>query len=147
MPNHENASGRRVLAAQRERQALELRLAGATYQFIAEKTGYRHAASAYRAVMRGLARIRAGAAETAEQLRLVEDARLDRMLRALDDRIRAGDVAAVNVVLRIMQRRAAMWGLDAPVSVAQDVTGEIIVKWQDADNTIPAAPGPGGVPQ
>jgi len=120
MPNKELASGRRIQAAQRELEAIQLRLAGATFAQIAEKVGYRGPQGAQSAVKRGLARIRGKAEEIAEVLRGVEDSRYDRILRAIDPQVRQGHLGAVDRALRVSKARRELWGLDAPTKT--DVT-------------------------
>jgi hypothetical protein len=97
-----------------EQQALELRLAGHTYDAIALQLGYASRSSAYRAVGRAFQRIRREADQTAETLRALEDARYDRMLRAIDAKVQQGDLAAMDRALRISKARRELWGLDVP---------------------------------
>ena len=120
MPNKELASGRRIQAAQRELEAIQLRLAGATYAQIAKGVGYRGPSGAQAAVKRGLKRIRGKAEEIAEVLRGVEDSRYDRILRAIDPQVRQGHLGAVDRALRVSKARRELWGLDAPTKT--DVT-------------------------
>jgi hypothetical protein len=115
----QQASEKTVLAVERERQAIEMRLAGATYAFIGETLGIT-TSGAFRAVMRGLASIRGKTAEDAAKLREIEDERLSRMLRAIDPQVRQGHLGAVDRALRISQQRSRMWGLDEPVKT--DIT-------------------------
>ena len=102
-----------VAAATWHPQALALRLQGLTYDQIGEQVG-RDPAACYRAVAKHLQHTRAVAAETAQELREVELARLDRMLAVVGPMAEAGDLQAVDRVLRIQERRAAYLGLDAP---------------------------------
>ena len=106
-----NNQSRRVAAHTRQLQALELRKAGATYQAIAEQLGYAHAKGAYKAVTSAL---KLTLREPADELRELEVARLDAMLLPLWRRVQSGDEKAVDRVLRIMERRARLLGLDAP---------------------------------
>jgi hypothetical protein len=117
----------------KEQQALDLRLAGHTFDVIATQLGYTSRSSAYRAVGRALQRIRAHADQTAEQLRQLEDARYDRMPRAIDDKVQQGDVAAIDRGLRINKARRELWGLDAPVQIQACVSPSmerLIAGWQ-----------------
>ena len=58
-------------------------------------------------------------------LRVLEEYRLDALLMVLWPQVMGGDQGAVDRVLRVMQRRAALRGLDAPTKVAPtDPTGE-----------------------
>ena len=118
MAGPESTFSRRAVTAQvKEQQALELRLAGHTYDAIAAQVGYVSQRSAYRAVGRAFQRIRAHTDETAEQLRQLEDTRYDRMLRAIDEQVQQGDLSAIDRALRISIARRKLWGLDAPVQI------------------------------
>lgn len=119
-------SPKMIAAAERARLALEARKSGATYDQIAKQLGYRGPDGAHRAVKRALIRLRQ---EPADDVRALEIARLDRLLMgqwraAIGTAETPGDPAAVDRVLKIMARRAAYLGLDAPVvfSVQQVVT-------------------------
>jgi hypothetical protein len=108
-------SQERIAAAERARQALELRKAGAQYADIATTLGYADASGAYRAVSRALAKL---TAEPAAELRELELLRLDRMLQAIWDQVIRGNHGAVDRALRIGERRAKLLGLDAPQKIA-----------------------------
>ena len=58
--------------------------------------------------------------ETAEMLRKQEGERLDLLQRGVWADALAGDTKATTAVLRIMERRAKLFGLDAPIKVAVD---------------------------
>lgn len=117
-------SARRVLAREREREAVQLRIAGASYDEIARHLGIRRG-SAHRIVQRVLARLSAQTGELAEEVRRLELERLDALWRALYERAVNGDLPAVDRALHIMERRARLLGLDAPTKVAPtDPTGE-----------------------
>jgi hypothetical protein len=119
----ESQFSRRALTAQvKGQQALDLRLAGYTFDAIAQQLGYTSRSSAYRAVGRAFRRIRAGADQSAETLRALEDARYDRMLRAIDDKVQQGDLAAIDRALRISHARRELWGLDAPTRIDTGVS-------------------------
>jgi hypothetical protein len=119
-----------VQIAQRHLQAMELRIAGYGYVEIANKLGYLNPGSAYKAVQSA---IKAHAAPVANEIRELEAARLDRMTKALwpfvegCEAIEADpergivaqaaippDLEMLDRVLKIMQRRARMLGLDEP---------------------------------
>jgi hypothetical protein len=105
---------RAVSLTERRRRALELRRAGATYEQIAAALGYFDSSGARKAVKKGL---RQTLAEPAAELRQLELLRLDRLHETLWPRAVAGQVRAIDRVLRIMARRAALLGLDAPLRV------------------------------
>lgn len=94
--------------------ALRMREQGLSYDEIAKQLKYAGKAGAYQAVKRRLTELRAQCMEAAEDVRALELSRLDRMLSALTKKAEAGDVQAVDRVLRIMERRTAYEGLDVP---------------------------------
>ena len=99
-------------------QALALRKTGATYEQIAAHLGYSSRQSANRAVLRLLA---AHEAENVADLRTLENMRLDDLLFAVYKAALGGDLGAIDRALRIMERRAKLLGLDAPVK--QEISG------------------------
>jgi len=101
----------RVKAHDRHLQALELRKAGATYQAIAEQLGYASPRGAHKAVASAL---KATLREPADALRELELARLDSALLAIWRRVQSGDDKAIDRLVRIMERRAKLLGLDEP---------------------------------
>jgi hypothetical protein len=116
---------------QRRKQAIELRIAGATYEAIAKQVGYCDRTAAYRAVRDGLAAI---PREAADALRNLENDRLDRIFLGLWQKARSGDKDAINGALNVMARRAKLLGLDAPTKVEQKVeqTTEVTATPADA---------------
>lgn len=108
-------SRRRIDATERQRQALEYRKAGKDFVTIARLCGYASKSAAYKAVVTALRDI---TREPAEEVLALEVARLDAMLDALWPHIRADgkDMTwCVDRVLKVMERRASLLGLDAPV--------------------------------
>jgi DNA-binding CsgD family transcriptional regulator len=103
----------RVRAAQLEQKCLELRSAGLSFREIARELKVAPA-TAYKAVARGLAAVNAGCREQAQELRALEALRLDQMQAALWQQATDGDVRAIDRILRIMERRARLLGLDEP---------------------------------
>lgn len=94
-------------------RALELRRAGLGFEAIGAQLGIKKS-QAHRLVVSGLAEARAQVAASADELRSEELSRLDGMLTGLWPRARKGEVAAVDRVLKISERRAKLLGLDAP---------------------------------
>lgn len=113
-------------------QALALRKTGATYEQIAHALGYASRDSAWRAIHRVL---KAHQVEGVDELRKIEDMRLDEMLFAIYKIAKAGDLGAIDRILRIAERRARLWGLDAPVQTHVTGDQEIIVRFSDSDLT------------
>jgi Arc/MetJ family transcription regulator len=106
-------------AFERQRRALELRSAGATYEQIAQALGYAGTAGARHAVKLAL---KATLREPAEEVRQMALDRLDVALRAIWPRIVAGDDAAIASLIRLEKRRAELLGLDAPTRT--ELTGK-----------------------
>jgi len=103
-----------IEVAERRRKAVELRKAGASFDDIAVQCGYKDRSGAYRAVKAALKDI---TREPAEELLTLELARLDAMLLGLWADARKGNVMKIDRVLKIMDRRAKLLGLDAPTRV------------------------------
>lgn len=112
-------SKRRLEAAAKQRQALSLRQAGVTYADIADRLGYAASSGAYKAVMAALDKT---LQEPADELRRVELARLDRLQSSVWLAATGGDMTALDRILKIMERRARLMGLDAPVKIGVNIT-------------------------
>jgi hypothetical protein len=118
MPNH-NAAVPSPELVDREIKVLELRRAGLTWQRIAEQVGYADHTGAYAAYKRAIKRTQQ---QPADELREAEIDRLDRLQLAVWPKAMNGDNNSITTILRIMERRARLLGLDMPVKIAQDVT-------------------------
>jgi DNA-binding CsgD family transcriptional regulator len=120
----------------RAARALELRLVGATYRQIAQQLDVSEFA-AYYDVQDELGRLDLVTKKRAERLRDLEARRLDRWTQALEPGIRTGDPRAILAAVRLMERRAKLFGLDAPTRT--QFTGRsggavpIIVRWISAE--------------
>ena len=99
--------------AERKKNALELRLAGASYRDIAQALEV-SPATALQDCKEALADI---PAQQADEMRTVELSRLDRLQRAVWPRAVKGDLQAVDRAIKIIDRRAKLFGLDAPQQV------------------------------
>lgn len=97
-------------AAQRQAEALRLRASGKSFEAIAEALGYRSPSGAHKAVTTGLQKT---LQEPADELRVMEAERLDRMLEGLWQKAINGGTWEVDRVLNIMERRAKLLGLDS----------------------------------
>jgi hypothetical protein len=119
-----------ISATEKQVKALTLRKAGASYVTIADALGYSSGSGAFKAVAAGLKKT---LQEPADDLRRLELARLDDMLKAIAHHVASGNLTAIDRALKIQERRARLLGLDAPVK--QDVTSdgkaitEITVNW------------------
>lgn len=109
MPRGRLSSAERL---QRDRLAVEARLAGMTYEDIAAQLGFSNKGAAWKAIDRTL---RARIADPAEQLRRMELERLDVMLAGLWGNARKGHLGSVDRVLAVMRQRARyVPGLEEP---------------------------------
>lgn len=112
----ENAIGTR----ERERQALEYRRNGLSYEAIGKKlTVTRQAAHAM--VSRVLKRLAAETDGKAAELRALSAERLDLATEKVIEKLQRGDTNAAYALVRIEERRAKLLGLDAPEK--KEVTG------------------------
>jgi hypothetical protein len=120
----------RRTASIRSVRAIELRAGGATYAAIAKELGCSTGA-AFNAVDRGLRR---WVKEPLDTVVTMELQRLDALLRAFWSRAVGGDVDAAAFVLKVLERRARMLGLDAPKKL--DVS-MIVQRWAEQSGLDP----------
>lgn len=111
------ASQHHIAVALRQRRALELRMLGHSYRRIAALLNAEGFAKVsfgmvVKDVTKELKNFQLTTTNKVEELRALEDARLDYLILQLQDKLLAGDVQAVSVVVRIAERRAKLWGLD-----------------------------------
>lgn len=105
------ATKARQAVEERRKKALDLRMAGATYEEIARTLKFANKGGAWKTVEAALSESRK---EKADQVMELELARLDRMQRQVFlDAIR-GDTKAIAAMIRIMDRRAKYLSLDNP---------------------------------
>lgn len=119
-----NSSPARISAVERRAQTVELRSQGHTFEEIAQIVGYSNKASAYNAFQTALGSI---VKEPVETYRAVELQRLDKMTKGLADRAFDGDIPAVHALLKVMERRAKMLGIDHSPDVQLTNNGQIQV--------------------
>lgn len=100
-----------------EEKALDLRKAGASYRKIAKAMDC-SVAQSHKLVARAMKRLVERCSDGAEKVRVLELERLDDMLMGLWPNANRGNAQAVEKVLKIMERRAKLLGLDAPTKVA-----------------------------
>lgn len=123
-------SARKVQALEREEQILQLRIGGARYQQIADRLGI-VPSTVGRALQRGMARWQAQADDLASELIWLQLERLDRLLLGIWPEAVKGNVAAIDRVLKIEERRAKLMGLDLAANLniehsgAADVTFKV----------------------
>lgn len=119
-------SRQRCAGAVSEEQAVRYRIAGMSYAQIGKEMGCTKQ-NAHRAVTKALGDIRKRVGESAEVLRDIELKRLDALWMAMWGIAQKGNPRAADTMIRIMKRRAAMLGLDAPKKVEGDISGELEV--------------------
>lgn len=120
------ANKKSIEVREKDRQALELRKAGASYEVIAKQLGYADSSGAYKSIQRSMKNI---IAEPTEELRTVEYERLNQMLLILWERVQQGELGAIDRALSIMDRISKMYGLDSPrkTEVNQTITQGVMI--------------------
>lgn len=121
------ASRRRIVARERRAEALKLRKAGATYAQIAEAVGYASAQVAHESVMVALRDL--VPKEDVEAVREMELGRLDSLWQLHWKDAAAGNREATDKLLKIMDRRARLLGLDKPQQHQHE--GVVELSWAD----------------
>ncbi|MDY0282239.1 MAG: hypothetical protein RBR35_16955 [Salinivirgaceae bacterium] len=123
-------SGVKLSAAEKRATALELRKSGLTLQQIADNLncskGYAH-----KLVMDSLHELITQSETLAEELRELENMRLDALWEASYEKAKAGDLSAINTCIRISERRAKLFGLDGTQKVEH--SGGVAISLQLAD--------------
>ena len=112
-----------ISAALRQTDALGLRQSGKTFAEIAAQLGYSDPSGARNAV---LAALRDNVTEPNAEMRTLELARLDALHEALWVKALGGDLGAIDRILKLMERRAKILGLDAPPQRADEDIDELI---------------------
>ena len=125
---------RQLEALERHVQALKMRAAGMEYHDIADALGYKTPDGAFKAVKRALMK---AIREPAEELRTLEVMRLDDMLKELWPQRHKPQYT--DRILRIMERRAKLLGLDMPDNLNIDQVLKVIVEYADAIDPTEAA--------
>lgn len=119
----QKAGKRATRVAEMRRKALDLRIAGASYEQIADGLGL-SVSTAWKHVQSALAESRKVTAETADKVRAMELKRIDAIVVSLWPR--RSDPRTADTILRAMDRRATLEGLDAPkkIEVADGLTDD-----------------------
>ena len=127
MFNKDAAGGVVIPTTKKQAQALTLRKAGVSVNDIAMTLGWKSHQAASKAIS---AALKWTVREPADELRTLELARLDDMLKAIANHVQAGNLTAIDRALKIQQRRAALLGLDAPQKLQHE--GKIITQtWKE----------------
>ncbi len=126
-------SGITLTAKERKITAVSMRKSGATFATIGAALGVSEA-QAHRYVTGALRELAEQTSETAQELRVLEAERLDALLSGLWVKATAGDTLAVNAALRIMERRARLFGLDTlPQPPESSEPTAITVRFEDPE--------------
>ena len=113
----EDTTKKGLTAAQKQKRALELRIAGKELKEIAAEVGYAGESGAHKAIMTALKKT---LQEPADELRKMEAERLDKMMAAIWEQATSGSANStwfIDRILNIMDRRAKLLGLDKPASM------------------------------
>lgn len=110
-------------ALAREEEALTWRQTGLSYREIGKRMGI-SGEGARKCVVRAMDRLRPVVEERAEEVRELELARLDIATQGLMPKVEDGNAQAVDKLVKVMERRARLLGLDAPTKsqINVDVT-------------------------
>lgn len=103
---------------EKEAKVLELRRGGLTFDLIAQRLGYASASGAYKAYQNACNRI---VYDDVIETRKVEMDRLDIAQAAIWGNVVQGEVPSVIALIRIMERRAKLLGLDMPTRTQIEV--------------------------
>lgn len=125
MPTESSISARKITAAQLEEKATALRLAGMSCGAIAKQLGVNES-TVWRAIQRAKKRSEKTATDTAEELRRLEDDRLNVALKAIMTMVTQGHLGAVDRYLRLSESRRKLWGLDAPAKTDLTTNGQAL---------------------
>lgn len=120
---------------ERDQKCVEMRAAGHHWDEIVETLGYAstgHARDRWTLFIERLPK-----REDAEQQRELEMQRLDRLAVALEPRIAQHDVRAIEVAIKLLERRARLTGADQPVRqqltvINDELASELVSEWRKA---------------
>ena len=101
-------SPRRIVATEKQKQAMELRLRGASFEQISQALDYSCASSAYRAVMAALAKVPAPEVTT---YRKINTERLNKLRINNWKDAEKGNARAIEIEIKIQQEEARLLGL------------------------------------
>ena len=100
-----------AIAAVKRAKVVEAVAQGATYEEAAKQAGYANRSGAYKSFWRAMD---SREAKGVEDHRALELARLDALQVPLWDKAMGGDVKAAGMVLKIIETRSRLLGLDKP---------------------------------
>jgi hypothetical protein len=112
------ADGREIELFHKEIQVMDLRQAGHTWDQISKALGYKDPMASRRIFQGAFAK---AVIPKIEEVRSIESNRLDKITLILWPLVEQGDIKAIETVIKLMERRAKMLGLDAPTRIHQEV--------------------------
>jgi len=113
---------------EKQEKALKLRIEGNSYRAIAKKMGCSRT-QAHTYVVEALKESTSRIAKNADDLRDLELERLDTLIKGLYPKAKKGDPQAVDKILKVMDQRQKLTGIQA----APQVLGEIIAETGSVD--------------
>jgi hypothetical protein len=113
MPRKTATSAKRVKSDQLRQRVLELRRRGMTIRSIADEVG-KSSTRVHQVLLAALQKIAEETEVEVRELRILENDRLDRALQAIWPGVEAGDLKAIDRLIRIIDRRSKLFGLDTP---------------------------------
>jgi hypothetical protein len=105
---------------EKERQVVQYRQGGATFDQIAKRLNYADESGARAAFKRAMERMRDDAINA--EMRELHKQRLEVALTAIWPDVVKGDLEAIKVMLKILERDAKLYGIDMPVKTEVEVT-------------------------
>lgn len=135
MPLSKRGAARQITRQERRTQVLNLRRAGAALREIAGQLQMSEA-TVRRDLRASLAALVAEEREGAAELRALEGARLD-ALQLAHWKQALTDIKAAHLVLRIMEQRARLFGLNAEPDSTLPMESMIILRWPDGNQINP----------
>jgi hypothetical protein len=139
MAGIKKTSPRRLRKAELTYDALMLRKAGLQYREIANTLSKKYDMSislgfCYRAVMDSLTKLSEETQEVADQMRRIDELRLGDAIRAVYPQVLNGNLQAIDRLVKIVERRAKMYGYDAPTSVSVSMPEPILFVCDNEEN-------------
>lgn len=98
-------------AIQRRAEAIKLRIAGATFEQIADKVGFNDKSAARKSVMAALRHLQSEIEYTTEEYRTLELVRIDELYLTSYRLAKSGDLQAMDRCIKLMELRAKYLGL------------------------------------
>ena len=126
----------RIMAREKQRKALELRKAGATYDDIAKAVGYADSSGARKAVIKAFNNV---IQEPVAEVRILRGEQLNHMLMTLWPKVQQGDENAIRTALAVMDKHDRLTGADQPAQTVTNNNTGILVIDGNKDDYISAA--------